>query len=189
MRLAIILVLLFATTADAEPYHPYAASPGRPPEPTPFRESAYVGGGAGLTFDHFFNAYLDVEGGVRLPELPLWVRGSLAYGASADVEGGGRFLQARLGLETRTCGSGVACLFLGFDVGRQQQIWSKFDEMTEHHEGWVAGPRLGLDAGGERTRFRLALEAYRYMRTSDVDGLPDSTASGAGLTLGVIHRM
>jgi hypothetical protein len=152
-----------------------------------FRESGYVGGGAGLTYDYFFNAYLDVEGGLRLPSVPLWIRGSLGYGVAGDVEGSGSFLQARLGVEARTCGS--TCLFVGLDVGRQTQTWGKQDETTEHHEGWLVGPRVGLDAGGAHTRFRLALEAYRYLRTSDVASVPDSTSSGAGITFGIVHRM
>jgi hypothetical protein len=172
MRSSIVLILALAAPAAASPDH------------------GYMGGGAALTLDHFLNAYLDVEGAVRPSvEAPLWLRGSFAYGADVDVEGGGRFLQIRGGVETRTCSSSGSCLFLGVDIGRQNQTWHKIDEMTEHHSGWVYGPRFGIDVGGEQTRFRLAIESYRYARSSDVDGDRAETEYGAGIGLAVVHRM
>jgi hypothetical protein len=190
MKRLVVLSVLLATAAHADTYYPYAASPGPAPTPAPKRELGYVGGGAGLSADHFLNAFLDVEGGLRLGTAPLWVRGSLGYGASADFEGGGDFLSARVGLESRTCASHGLCLFGGLDVGGQRQTWSKYDEMTEHHKGFIYGARVGLDAGGEALRFRLALDSYRYARSSDVDGLPNDPATkGIGLSLAIIHRL
>ena len=191
MRYAILLILALTTPAAAESYYPYAVSPGPAPTPKPFRDRGYFGGGAGLTVDHFFNAYVDIEGALRIGQLPLWLRGDAGFGKSADVEGGGDYKRLRAGLETRSCSDArsVFCLYLGLDAGVQTQEWSKQDEMTEHHRGLVYGTRFGLDAGGDHTRFRLGLELYNYQRNSDVDQLADHSQRGGGLTLAVIHRM
>ena len=186
---SIIVLVLLGSTAAAEPYYPYAASPGPAPEPKPFVDSGYVGGGVGLTHDHFFNTYVDLELGYRLGDLPLWLHGQGAIGNSIDVEGGGRYKMLRGGLETRTCSRSGACLFLGLDFGHQSQVWESQDEMTEHHDGSIYVTRAGIDVGGDHTRFRLAAEAYRYARSSDVDGLPDRAIRGGGLSLAVVHRM
>ena len=185
----IFALLLVTSSAAAEPYRPYAASPGRAPARALIVEAGYVGGGVGLTYDHFFNAFLDVQGGIRLPSLPLFARASLAVGNAGDFAGSGDFKQARIGLEGRTCTSAAVCWFAGVDVGLQRQTWSDEDEMTEHHEGWLTGGRAGLDAGGANLRFRLSLELYRYARSSDVASLPDAATSGGGLTLAIVHRL
>jgi hypothetical protein len=189
-RLSIAVLVALATTAAAEPYYPYAASPGPAPEPTPHVDAGYVGGGAGVTVDHFLNAFVDLEGGLRLAKLPVWAWASVAYGGSADVEGGGRFVQARAGIESRGCASRALCFYVGGFVGTQRQTWDKIDEMTEHHGGPLVGGRLGLDAGGASTRFRVGIEAYRYRRTVEIGGMSGTdTTGGGGLTLAVIHRM
>src|SRR5688572_15554679 len=152
-------------------------------------DRAYVGGGAGLAYDHFFNAFLGVEGAVRIGSLPLWARGSLAWGGAGDFAGGGDFRQVRAGLEAHRCSSRAACFVVGLDAGMQWQTWSDDIDMTEHHEGWLVGGRAGIDAGGESLRFRLSVELYRYARTSDVAALPDAATRGGGLSLAIVHRL
>jgi hypothetical protein len=187
-----LLAVILATTPAFADYHPYAVSPGPAPEPKPVIDRGYLGGGAGLALDHFFNSYLDLEGAVRVASLPLWIRGNAAAGNAFDFQGGGSFRRLRIGLETRTCtGGGGGCLIVGFDAGHQTQTWSddSDDLMDEHHAGWVLGPRFGLDAGGDSIRFRLALDVYKYLRTSDVDGVADASQGGVGLSLALVHRM
>lgn len=190
-KLGLALLLLASRSARADDYRPYAVSPGPAPEPAPFVERGYLGGGAGLTVDHFGNLFVDLEGGVRIARgLPVWLRGSAAIGKSADVEGGGDYRRFVAGVETRGCRPGPgACAYVGLDAGVQTQTWSKIDEMTEHHRGFVYGARGGVDVGGEQTRFRLGLEIYRYDRGSDVDGLADASQFGGGLVLGVVRRL
>lgn len=193
MKTALVVAsLLAAAPALAEDYHPYAVTPGPAPKPAPVIDRGYLGGGAGLALDHFFNSYLQIEGAIRVADLPLWIRGSGAAGNSFDFQGGGSFRKLSLGLESRTCtAGGGACVFAGVDLGRQSQTWIDGDDdlMDEHHAGWVLGPRVGLDAGGDSIRFRLTLDAYRYQRTSDVDGLRDESQGGGGLSIALVHRM
>ncbi len=198
MRTSLVLAVLAiaAAPAAAQPstvptYAPYAVLPGPAPEPTPWRDHGYLGGGVGLTFDQFFNGFLNVEGGLRLGSKPLWIRGSAARGSSTDiVEGGGAYSQLRIGLETRACSDGGgACVFFGFDVGTERQTWSKLDEMTEHYQATIAGPRFGLDAGGERVRFRAGIEAYRYYPGDGMDLTVGQASGGIGFSLAVLHRL
>jgi hypothetical protein len=93
-----LLAVILATTPAFADYHPYAVSPGPAPEPKPVIDRGYLGGGAGLALDHFFNSYLDIEGAVRLADLPLWIRGSGAAGNAFDFQGSGSFRRLRVGL-------------------------------------------------------------------------------------------
>ena len=189
MRIFLALVLL-AGAAMAEPYSPYAATPTTAPPPPPFQDHVFVGGGAGLGGDHFLNAFVHLELGLRLGNTPLYAHAMGAIGKSVDVEGGGNYQMLKGGLEARTCPSLGFCLFAGADIGHQRQVWEKLDEMTEHHSGLIYGPRFGLDAGGERTRFRAAVDVYRYRRTSDVDmSANEQRDGGFSLTLTIVQRM
>jgi hypothetical protein len=189
-RLSIGILLALATTAAAEPYYPYAALPGPAPEPAPFVDAGYVGGGAGITIDHFLNAFLDIEGGLRLGKAPAYAWASVAYGATGDIEGSGPYRQLRVGLESRGCASDAVCLYLGAFAGTQRQTWDKPVETMEHHSGTLVGGRMGLDAGGTRTRFRIGIEMYRLSRSVEIGPeMSSAEDGGGGVTLAVIHRM
>jgi len=177
-RLTLLAVLLAPAPAAADIYL-------EEPPPPPV-EHGYLGGGFALSVDHFFNATLGIEGGWKLGDLPLWVRGDAERGGTGDFEGTGPFRRGRLGLETRTGGPGL-CAVGSFEAGYQTQVWAATDETTEHHHGAIVTGRVGLDAGGEHLRFRLALEISRYHHVSDV--LPTEWAGGAGLSMGLVYRL
>lgn len=154
----------------------------------------FVGGGGGLVLDHFFNSYLSATGGVRLSQradLPLWLRGGAAYGSAGDFAGGGRFLQARVGIEGRDCSARSSCLLLALDIGWQHQTWSESPHHPiERHHGPIVGTRIGKIWGVAHWQFEFALQLYGYRRTSE---LPMQTTHaiglGGGVALAVLRRL
>ncbi len=162
-----------------------------PPPPAlanaPLADHAFVGGGSVLGHDEFFNAAFAIEGGIKLGAAPLWVRGLFAAGSSFDFAGGGSLVRGMIGLELRHCRFAAFCGFVGVDAGYQQQTWSDGDEMTEHHDGLLVGPRVGIDGGGARVRFRLAAEVVRYDHHASTGS--SGWESGGGVTMTVVYRL
>jgi len=180
-----LFTLLSAAPATAEEI------PEPPPEtpPPPPAEHGYLGAGVSLTGDHFFNLAFAFEGGLKLPDVPLWIRGSADVGGTGDFEGTGPFRRARLGIEARVCGVPVLCGFGSLEAGYQTQVWESSDEDTEHHRGAIVTGRFGLDAGGSNLRFRLALEVSRYRHASDLAGSSTRWIGGGGVTMSLVYRL
>jgi hypothetical protein len=192
-----VLVGLVAEAAAQPGATPYAqdldtpALPA-PPMPPPPPDNFFIGGGFVLGADHFINAALAVEGGLRLGATPLWVRGLLAKGDSFDFEGGGGLTRGMIGVELRGCSGPGFCGFAAVDAGYQTQTWNGQDpdDMTEHHDGLLIGPRIGLDAGGDRFRFRFAFEATRYHHHEEINGNSSTSwQGGGGFTMTVVYRL
>jgi hypothetical protein len=165
-------------------------SPPPPPSPPPAAvhvDHAYVGAGPALGVAAFFTVAMMLEGGVKLPDLPLWVRGAVAAGSSFDFEGGGPLRRGGIGLEGRACSGRVVCGFLDFEVGYQTEVWESSDDPTEHHHGAIVGGRAGLDVGAS-VRFRAALEIFRYRHASDVMGSSVDWEGGGSISIGLAYQ-
>ena len=105
-----------------------------------------------------------------------------------DFEGGSDFLRGLAGVETRSCIVFGACFVVGFDAGTQRATWSgdDFDD-EEHHRGTVLAARIGIDAGGDRVRFRGGMEVLRVHNSSNVT--ETEWTGGIGFTLGLAYRL
>ncbi len=188
--LVICAALVTSTVASAQPGT--SEEPPRAPEPAapgPRVDRAFVAGGVLVGADVFMHAALSAEGGMKLGPLPVWVQGAIASGSAFDFEGGGALQRALLGMEVRTCGSEAVCVVGGLAAGFQTSVWSSGDESDpeEHHHGPVIAGRFGIDTGGERIRFRGALEVERVRDESNVTSRDWHT--GFGLTLGLGYRL
>jgi len=160
---------------------PGRADPGEP--------ATFVGGGVSLGASHLIDAALVMEGAVKLPGHAVWIRGSGSYGGSFDFEGGGLFLRGSVGAESMSCSSPSFCWIGGTDFGYQRETWKDQDDdlAIEKHYGFLAGLRVGLDAGGDNLRFRLAFDLAACERRSNVDAT--SWGLGGGLTMTLAYRM
>jgi hypothetical protein len=192
-----VLVGLVAEAAAQPGAAPYASdldtpalpAPAMPPPPP---DTGFIGGGFLLGADHFINAALVVEGGLHLGGTPLWVRGLLAKGDSFDFEGGGGLTRGMIGVELRGCSGVGLCGFAAVDAGYQTQTWNGQDpdDMTEHHDGLLIGPRIGIDAGGDKVRFRFAFEATRYHHHEEINGNSSTSwQGGGGFTMTLVYRL
>ncbi len=183
----VAVVLAMWTSSAAAQSNTDQDAPSVPPKP---QERGSVGGGVVFASDTFLDAALVIEGAVKVPGVPLFIRGMGGLGGSADSDGGGEFVRVVGGIEARRCGSRSFCVFGGVDAGYQRQTWSAsddpFGEMTEHHHGLVIGPRFGLDAGGEALRFRLALDMLQYRHQSSVSDT--KWEQSVGLTMSIVRR-
>src|SRR5687768_11582299 len=85
--------------------------PPRPIAPTPEPQlgSAFIAGGVLIGVDHFLNMAWLLDGGVRVPSLPIWLHAGLAYGNSVDFAGGGSFRRGTIGFEFRSCSVAGNC--------------------------------------------------------------------------------
>ena len=138
--------------------------------------------------DRFAHAALTLEGGVKVPNTPLWIHGMAATGNATDFEGGGPYNRVLAGIETRSCSSIYLCLSLDLDAGYQTLTWSGDPgDADEHYEGMALAGRIGIDTGGEHVRFRAALEIVTVHDHSNVT--PLAWDSGAGLALGIAYQM
>jgi hypothetical protein len=115
----------------------------------------YIGGGMTIGADRMIDSGLTLELGYRLGG-SVWLHGLGVRGEASEVDKGemgknGSFLQARGGIEVRS--TGTLGVLAGLDVGYQYE--SALNAGTEYsHDGVRAYPRIGLDCGGERVRFR-----------------------------------
>ena len=179
------LVLAFAIVALA-PATAIAESDDRPGEPSPLAPG-YVTAGAAVSSDHFVNLAVTAQLGRQLGATPIYARGQLGVGTAADPEGSGRFLEARGGLEARSCRpSGALCFHGGLDVGYQISMW-RGDDADERHTGLLLVPRVGGDAGGRHLRFTFGLDFRSWNRSSDAS-IPSQHETGLGLDLGLRYQ-
>ena len=188
-HLATLGMLLVASTASAQPgVTDEPAPPPATPTPEVRTDRGYVAGGVLLGADHFIHGALTLEAGVRLGDAPVWLHVAGAKGSSMDFEGGGDFLRGLAGIETRSCIVLGACFVLGVDAGTQRATWSgdDFDD-EEHHRGTVLAARIGIDAGGDRVRFRGGMEVLRVHNSSNVT--ETEWTGGIGFTLGLAYRL
>ena len=189
-HLATLGMILIASTAGAQP----GATDDPPLAPRdPIREArvdrGYIAGGFLLGADHFIHGALTLEAGVRLGAAPLWLHLAGAAGSSMDFEGGGEFVRGLAGIETRTCFVAGACFVLDVDAGTQRATWSSGDafDVEEHHRGTVLAARIGIDAGGDRVRFRGGMEVLRVHNSSNVT--ETEWTGGIGFMAGIAFRL
>jgi hypothetical protein len=169
---------------------PGTSSPSQADEEEP-PDSGYVGLSGAMTGDVYFNGTLGVDGGARLPGVPLWARGRLEAGSVVDAYGGGTMFRSRVGVEARPCIMEGLCAILALEAGYQVQQWDpdpSNDEMRESelHHGVIFTGRTGLDLGGPVWRFRFELELSSY---GDFSGDGTGWVTGGGLGLTILHRL
>ena len=170
---------LLATTAIAGA-QPSLVEPVAAPAPA---TGAYLEPGveAGLTRGGFYGA-LQLDGGYRLGDTPLWLHGRFAHGGMAGIDEvtmSSDFTEARAGIEARTCGfQGLVCLVGGLDAGyRHQRLLAQYDDERDNLAAAIA--RLGLDVGGKHLRFRTGVES----------GVDQGGWNGLGLTTGLAYTL
>jgi len=158
MRTAMLIVAFAPSLAFAEP-----ASEPTDSAPSPKRSYFQLGAFLGLDTTSARAAYgaATVEGGYRLLDLPLWIRGLLARGSVAQVyemPESNSYLEARVGIEVRGCEPRrIVCLFAGIDGGvRRERLLNDGQQLEGTFN--VIVPRVGLDVGTDHLRLRPALE-------------------------------
>lgn len=173
-------LLCLTATASAESYDAT--------QPLP-KTSDYVGVSASVGAQRGLQAAVHIDGGRRLDDSPLFVRGQITAARSGE----GELYQARVGLETRGCVfAELACAFAGADVGYQRDL----SEEHPHYFGTGVGsggsyrytdshdvlfvPRAGVELG-QRLKLRGTIELpfYRSVVASTMDTEP----GGMGVVL------
>ena len=158
MRTAILIVVFAPSLAFAEPAPEQTDS-------TPSPTTSYLQLGAFIGVDNTSAraAYLaaTLEGGHRLGELPLWIRGQLARGSVSEIyqtAESNSYLEARIGMELRGCEPRrIVCLFAGIDAGiRRERLMSDGHQLDGTYN--VIVPRVGVDLGNDHVRVRPAFE-------------------------------
>lgn len=178
--------LALALAAGLVPAVAAAGSDRGAEEPAP-SVPGYVTASAAVSSDHFVNLAVTAQAGRRLGGTPIYARGQLGLGTAADPEGSGRFLEARGGLEARTCRpSGALCFHGGLDVGYQISMWRGYDA-DERHTGLLLVPRVGGDVGGRHLRFAFGLDLRSWNRSTDAS-LPSEHETGLGVDLGLRYQ-
>jgi hypothetical protein len=151
-------------------------------------DSGFLGAGVVVGVDRFIHAAVTLEGGIKLPDVPLWVHAVAATGGAGDFEGGGPYKRLLGGIETRSCSSIYLCLSLDLDAGYQSVTWvGDTGDPDEHYKGMALAGRIGIDTGGEHVRFRAALEIITVHDRSNVTS--PAWDSGAGLAIGLAYQM
>ena len=136
---ALILVATATPTlASAETYDPYAS----PPVST---DRGFMAVGLELRMHSVDIAtqLITLDGGYRLGDSPLIVRGALGFGGYRDNDTtSSRAIEARVGIEADTCTSGRgACAFVGLDVG---YLWGHH---TSRNGPLPDGPMMSVPSG------------------------------------------
>jgi len=181
---------------------PAAASPLANGE---HESETYVGGLVSLGGAEPIDGYTvmaSAEGGHQLAG-PWWLHAAAGYGPSIDRFGGhdltaSTTICAQAGAELRTCtrhGAAV-CLIGGADAGVQYaayptSLYPSGDAVTYHDVALVIVPRIGLDAGGEHVRVRLAVgTAVTVARHEDAMQFGPTTGhvEGIDLAAGVAYQ-
>lgn len=172
-------LLAIAPTAHAEPGN----DPGAfvDPAATAASTDAYLEPGLeiGITPGAFYGA-VELDGGHRLGDTPLWLHGRFAQGNLSRIEEktmSSDFTEARLGLEARGCVfAGIACLVAGVDLGYRHEMYvSDFGRGTA--DLGLSTARLGLDLGSPHLRFRPSVET----------GVQQGGWLGLGVTAGLAY--
>lgn len=159
---------IVATTALADP---------------PAGASAFAAAGASISLDGFLNTAWQLEGGARLPTVPLALHASVARGGAHDADNGGDFWRVQGGVEGRLYRA-MSFGFLGLSFGYQHQTWNPSDPaQAEEHRGPLVAMRAGYEGGTRSLRARAALEAYEYHR--ELVGGATQWEKGIGIVLGV----
>lgn len=180
------VALALALAAGLAPAVAFADSDRGSQEPSPLAPG-YLTASAAVSSDHFVNLAVTAQGGRQLGATPIYARGQVGLGAAADPEGSGRFLEARGGLEARSCGpSGGMCFHAGLDVGYQISTW-RGDDADERHTGLLLVPRVGGDVGGRHLRFAFGLDFRSWNRSTDAS-LPSEHETGLGVDLGLRYQ-
>lgn len=156
-------------------------------EPAP--SQGYLGVGASLGVQRAIMGGMSIDGGKRIGDLPLFVRGQMTGGKSGTD---GSFVQLRAGVEARGCVfRNLLCGFGGLDGGYQRdhviddQLFDNGQIEIDAHDV-VLIPRVGIEAGS-KIRLRTALEVPMYKRVDrNDDNYMDSQAGmGLAITFGV----
>lgn len=178
LGLAAISLLAAAGVARAQPsLTAPATAPATPPTPI----SAYLEPGieAGATWGALYGA-IELDGGYRLGNGPVWLHSRLAQGGLSAEEGhnmSSDFTEARIGAEVRGCVvEGIACLVGGLDLGYRHEML-EVGGGRETLDLGVAVARLGLDLGGDHLRFRPSVEL----------SADQTRPNGIGFTAGIAY--
>ncbi|HEX8113908.1 MAG TPA: hypothetical protein VF516_39525 [Kofleriaceae bacterium] len=170
---------LLATPAvvHAQPSLVEPATPSS--DPTAARSYLEPGLDVGLATAGLYGA-LQLDGGHRLGDGPIWLHARLAHGGMGVIEETtmtSDFTDARVGLEARGCAlDGIACLVSGLDAGyRHERLVTDYRNTRADLAAAIA--RLGLDLGGKHLRLRASLETAVAQRGWD----------GLGLTTGIAY--
>jgi hypothetical protein len=156
-------------------------------EPTP--SQGYLGVGASLGVQRAIMGGMSIDGGKRIGDTPLFVRGQMTGGKSGSD---GSYVQLRAGVEARGCVfRNLLCAFGGVDTGYQRDhvidaaIFSNETTEIDAHDV-VMIPRLGVEAGTKiRLRTALELPMYKRLDKNDDNTMDSQTGTGLALTLGV----
>lgn len=158
-----VVFLLAATVAHADDQPQPLPQPAAELEP---QASGFVAGGLLLGGDLYANGAFFIEGGIALPQRPIWLHVMAGYGDTATLlsfsgQKNFEYMRAIAGVELR-----IRRLFVDLDAGYQHQ-GGRFGTMETHRGLWI-GPRIGLELGAAvGIQGRLAFEGYKYRHTSD----------------------
>jgi hypothetical protein len=168
-----VTVVTVASSASAETFDATVPLP---------HKNAYAEVGASFGMQRAFHGGLQVDGGIRLGDTPMFVHALLASGKSGSD---GSYQQARGGIEARACiAQDWLCGFSGVDIGYQhdhvvdEMLLSTNVYMTSSHDA-IAVPRAGVEIG-HALKFRVALELPLY-QSIDEDQRGVGTEISAGL--------
>lgn len=132
-------------------------------------KDGYVGIGTELSTHRELKLGAMLDGGLRLGDSPLFAHARYTRGGSG---GQGRYDQARVGLEARSCAAGGwTCAFAGLDLGYQYDHVIATDFCIKGDNGggcegahkdytahdFLAVPRVGVEIG-KRFKLRLGIE-------------------------------
>jgi hypothetical protein len=147
--------------------------------------AGYVSVGAAASGDAFLYLTGIVEGGLRVHDRGVYLRGRLAHGLGLDAEASGSVSEATAGVEGRRCTARArACASVGVDAGL---VAGRLVHADHVHElsSVVLTLRGAVDLGLTRAvALRVGAEGRRLVDRPDVM----SPTSGAGLSVGVVAR-
>ncbi|CAN5203355.1 hypothetical protein BH11MYX1_BH11MYX1_33020 [soil metagenome] len=177
--LAALVVVSVGLLATA----PAFAAPLQEPDFTPMPK-AYVGLGADAGLDSWLRLGFTAEGGVRIAETPIYVRGLVASGELADLFRSGTYAEYRAGAEARASfRRGTLSAFAGVDLGLERDHWREGSDsgtgLMHDDRMTLIAPRLGAEVG-KQVRFRAAIEAPIHHRSAK-DGV------GLGMTYSLVY--
>jgi hypothetical protein len=185
-RLVLALLFAMASVAHAQPAYPFGPPPAKPP----WHERSFFGGGffvgQSKTWTH---GAITFEGGGRLPQIrePYGIRARAfltIVGGTVQSDWSGDFTRFGAGVEALAC-SGNLCGVLDVDVGWQHATLKDGTILEGDRSGPFVGPRIGVEAGGQRVRVRIMLERYQWK----IHREPSEWLGNGGFSFGVIARL
>jgi hypothetical protein len=184
MMLGLAALVTMTTAASADSHD--VTQPAAPNE-------TYVIGAASIGGQRAIQAAVQLEGGRSIQHSRTFVHGQITNGLSGD---NGTYMQARIGLERRTCAvREFFCAFGGADLGYQHdQVndtpWSFGGSdapepfVVDAHDLLVV-PRAGVEMGRHiKTRLAVELPFYRRLDTH-MDSDPADGGLGLALSAGL----